>query len=549
MGAIMVRSESDLIGLALALGASSAEARLTDAERRSIKRASVVPEAVVQAYREAIRRGEDPLGDALCSLRSPAERRPMGATYTPRAIVSAMTGWAAEGRPARVVDPGSGSGRFIVAAGRAFPAAELIAVEIDPIAALLTRAHLRVAGLTDRARVVLTDYRSLSLHRIAGQTLFLGNPPYVRHHLIDPGWKSWLVDRARSLGLHASQLAGLHVHFFLATALHGRPGDYGAFITAAEWLDVNYGDLVRWLFLGPLGGKSIHLIEPTARPFADADTTAAITCFEIGARPSAMRLRRVDSLDALAPLDGGWQVRRERLEAAPRWTPLTRAPRKGPEGFVELGELCRVHRGQVTGANRVWIAGEHSTGLPPEVLFPTVTKARELFAAGATLADLKSLRRVIDLPADLDRVQKEWRRAVDCFLRTARKMGAPKGFIARHRKAWWSVGLREPAPILATYMARRPPAFVRNLADARHINIAHGVYPREPMPSKTLDALAHYLASSTSLSDGRTYAGGLTKFEPKEMERLLVPGPSLLASSLVTRVKELEGQLPTKEEP
>jgi adenine-specific DNA-methyltransferase len=50
------------------------------------------------------------------------------------------------------------------------------------------------------------------------------------------------------------------------------------------------------------------------------------------------------------------------------------------------------------------------------------------------------------------------------------------------------------------------------------------------MPPAALDALARYLSTSTRLSEGRTYAGGLTKFEPKEMERLLVPGPGLLFS-------------------
>jgi hypothetical protein len=74
-------------------------------------------------------------------------------------------------------------------------------------------------------------------------------------------------------------------------------------------------------------------------------------------------------------------------------------------------------------------------------------------------------------------------------------------------------------------MARRPPAFVRNLAGARHINIAHGLYPRAPMTDAALDALARYLGRATSVNDGRTYAGGLTKFEPREMERLLVPAP------------------------
>ncbi|MBI4703625.1 MAG: class I SAM-dependent methyltransferase [Deltaproteobacteria bacterium] len=486
---------------------------------------------MVKFSRAAIARGDDPLGDAFCALRSPAERRPFGATYTPRAIVSAMIEWAAGRTPARVVDPGAGSGRFIVAAGRRFVAAQLIAVEVDPLAGLVLRAHLATAGLAGRASVVMGDYRELSLPAVAGPTLFLGNPPYVRHHLIEPKWKAWLVERAGGMGLSASQLAGLHVHFFLATALHARPGDYGALITAAEWLDVNYGALVRHLFLGKLGGTSIHLVEPAALPFADADTTAAITCFEIGAPAPIVRLRRVDRLDRLAPLDGGRPVRRAWFEATSRWTQLTRASKKGPGGFVELGELCRVHRGQVTGANGVWIAGPHSVGLPESVLFACVTKARELFAAGPTLADAASLRRVIDLPADLDMLASHERAAIDRFLRVARSLGAHRGFVAQHRTAWWAVGLREPAPILATYMARRPPAFVRNLVSARHINIAHGLYPREHLPSAVLDALARFLSSATTLCEGRTYAGGLTKFEPKEMERLMVPRPDMLAAA------------------
>ena len=45
-------------------------------------------------------------------------------------------------------------------------------------------------------------------------------------------------------------------------------------------------------------------------------------------------------------------------------------------------------------------------------------------------------------------------------------------------------------------------------------------------PEATLTALARHLSTSVNIRDGRTYAGGLTKFEPREMERLLVPEPS-----------------------
>lgn len=78
---------------------------------------------------------------------------------------------------------------------------------------------------------------------------------------------------------------------------------------------------------------------------------------------------------------------------------------------------------------------------------------------------------------------------------------------------------------------RRPPAFVRNAASVRHINVAHGIYPRQPLDSTVLDNLAASLRKTATTSRGRTYAGGLTKFEPKEMERLPIPDLPVLMES------------------
>ena len=95
----------------------------------------------------------------------------------------------------------------------------------------------------------------------------------------------------------------------------------------------------------------------------------------------------------------------------------------------------------------------HSQGLPESVLFATVTKARELFRAGDALEDASVLRRVIDIPVDLDLFDPCDRKLVDRFLLKAKSLGADTGFVATNRRAWWSVGLREAAPILTTYMA------------------------------------------------------------------------------------------------
>lgn len=519
----------DLIALACALGARNIAGWSLEEERLTTNAPSP-PAALLVQFKAAIQTGEDPLGDAFCALFSAEERRPKGATYTPHPIVASMVSWAATRvDPVRIVDPGAGSARFLVSAGRRFPSAHLVAIEIDPLAALLARAHLAEAGLADRAEVILGDYRQIELPRADGPTLFIGNPPYVRHHQIEPEWKGWLRTAARRLGLDASQLAGLHVHFFLATALQGRPGDAGIFITAAEWLDVNYGRLVRELLTGVLHAEFIQVIEPSGEPFPGTQATGVITAFTIGDESDVVHVQRVAAVPASNGDHRGWMVPHGDLAGATRWSPLTLPAKERRDGYVELGELCKVHRGQVTGANRIWVSDKNTFGLPESVLFPSITRARELFATDGVLADDAGLRRVIDLPVNLDVFSPEERERVARFLDSARAQGADCGFIARNRKAWGSVGLRQPAPILATYMARRPPVFVRNLANARHINIAHGLYPREELPELQLGTLARFLSTCVSVTDGRTYAGGLTKFEPREMERLLVPRPELLA--------------------
>nr|WP_294529483.1 N-6 DNA methylase [uncultured Rhodopila sp.] len=473
----------------------------------------------------AIRLGGDPLGDAFTALRSPAERRKEGAVYTPPAIVRSMLAWALDqATPARVVDPGAGSGRFLVAAGHAFPAAELVGIELDPLAARLLRANLAASGLAERAIVMEADYRSARLPVISGRTLFIGNPPYVRHHGISPDWKTWYRQTAAKFGIQASGLAGLHAHFFLRTLQLARAGDFGAFITASEWLDVNYGAAVRRMLTERLGCVGLHVLEPAAMPFAGSTTTGAITCFRVGSKPAAMRVRSVASAGALNRLAEGDEVPLSRAATTSRWSVLLRpAEPAGRSDFVPLGELVRVSRGQVTGCNRVWIAGDHARHLPKEVLVPTITKARELIAAGEELGADAPLRCVVNLPVDLDEIDSRHRADVDRFLVLAALLGADTGYIARHRRAWWSVQLYEPAPMVCTYMARRPPAFVRNVRGARHLNIAHGLYPREPLTEIQMRQLLAFLRRNVTVAAGRTYAGGLTKFEPRELERIPVP--------------------------
>lgn len=530
-------TEADLLSAALALlgkrsGLSVPEAALVAGIAKSPDK------ALVKRLRAAIAEGVDPLGDTFCRLRNADARRAHGQTFTPPGIVASMIARAqaevrADGPFALVVDGGAGTGRFTLAAGRAFPDAALVAVEPDPVCAVLLRANLAAAGMANRATVLVGDYREVPLPSASGRRLFIGNPPYVRHHDIAAVWKDWYSATMRGLGAEkASKLAGLHLHFFARVGEIAEAGDVGIFVTAAEWTDTNYGAALRSTLCGRLGGVSVHVVDAKAEPFPGVLTTAAITVFKPHRGTTSIRLHAVASIEDLRDLAGGVARPAADLAQAKRWQVPSSCPAGAtvhvlevPSVGTRVGDLFRVSRGQVTGANAVWIAGEQAKRLPKRFLVPCITGASELFAAsaaGGRLERVDHLERVVDLPRDLRGLSRAERAAIDAFLTWAEKAGGKSNYVATHRNPWWAVRLPAAAPIVCTYMARRPPVFVRNIGGACLLNVAHGLYPLAPMSDAELDDACRSLNRASNLNAGRVYAGGLTKFEPGAVEDMVI---------------------------
>lgn len=519
-------SSTVLLSVAKALLGS---ARVTEAERAVLSRVKKSQdEDLVESVREAIAAGQDPLGDAYCAIHSPETRRDRGQTFTPEHVVTGMLGWVKRQRKtvSRLVDPGAGSGRYTLAGLRAFPKAKAVAVEMDPVVAVLLRANLAAAGLAQRAEVWVGDFRALSLPKIEGTTLWVGNPPYVRHHEIGPEWKAWYSETLRRFGHEGSQLAGLHLHFFLKTLELSAEGDLGCYVTAAEWLDVKYGQALRQLLTNGLGGRDVFVVDPTVPVFGDALVSAAITCFAPGSKRTELRFAEVATEAELRKLAAGEPVAVAAAKAEPKWSFLVKGGRaEKPEGYIELGEMFQVSRGQVTGLNRVWVASSDAPKLPPQFLLPAITDAADITRAkGHVLDSADKLRRVVCLPRNLSELDKRDKLAVERFLDWAQGLGAHETYIAKHRNPWWSVSYgSRTAPIVMTYMGRRPPAFAFNQVGAKLINVAHGLYPKKELGEDQLKRVVAWLNKNVSLEVGRVYAGGLTKFEPSEAMRILVP--------------------------
>src|SRR5262249_53512708 len=86
-------NEADLISAALSLGARTVQGWST-AEQRLAAGATPLGREVAAKIIQQVCDGSDPLGEAFGRIRSADERRMLGATFTPRSVVSSILKWA-----------------------------------------------------------------------------------------------------------------------------------------------------------------------------------------------------------------------------------------------------------------------------------------------------------------------------------------------------------------------------------------------------------------------------------------------------------------------
>jgi methylase of polypeptide subunit release factors len=521
-----VPTEAHLVGLCRSLGAETEGGPLTADESELLRSGVDVEEQVVAWAHSGILDGQDVLGELFSGLRPPRERRELGAFYTPEAIVNSMVQWALGRDPGRVVDAGCGSGRYAIAVRRAGFQGPVIAVDLDPMATLMTRAHAATAE-TD-VTVIQGSFLNADFGTTSGTTAYLGNPPYVRHHSLPPEVKQWAKMAAKDHGVKVSGLAGLHALFFLSVANRAAAGDIGCFITSSEWMDAAYGQVVRDLLAGPLGLVRLDVVDPKSETFDDAITTAVLVSFEAGSNGSA-QVRKVTKPDQIQHLDGGRPISRGRLESLRRWSELAIPRRRPTAGRIELGELFSVKRGIATGANKFFVitpAEALQLGLT-DYSEPVVARAEEVIRTGGAPLQLAQLTKVVlDLPVETED------EAVLSYIATGEAQGIHKGYLCKTRSTWWHLGLKGTPFALATYMARQPPVFTRNAIRAANLNTLHGLWLRDGVSAELGGAAVGWLNNNREhLVGGRTYQGGLIKVEPGDMERFHIPPADELLTS------------------
>ncbi len=490
----------------------------------------------------------------LDSRKSPSERNALGQFATPSILALEMAKyvkglWKGRKDKVRFLDPAIGTGAFYSALLRVVSSSLLWSaegVEIDPEFAKAAVVLWEGTGLS----ITVGDFTKLP--RPASRrrpNLVLTNPPYVRHHHMSATEKLRLQSEvAKRCGYVASGLSGLYVYFLLFAHDWLDDDGIGMWLIPSEFMDVNYGSVVRRYLTERVTLLHVHRYDPKAVQFSDALVTSAIVVFKKTQPLPDHSVRFSHGGSLLAPTEERF-VRLSDIRGGHRWNgmSLMTGSYARHERVVILSDLFSIKRGIATGFNEFFIIPRRiaeERGLPKEFLTPILPSPRliqdpviESGEDGHPILD--DQRVLVDCGISEEQVKRSYPRLWE-YLCHGEAEGIRERYLVAQREPWYSQEQRPPAPFLCTYMGRgvsggKPFRFFWNRSRATAPNVYLMLYPRgelqrfleeHPGSEKVVFDLLQSMDPRELVKYGRVYGGGLHKLEPKELGR--VPAQQLL---------------------
>jgi predicted RNA methylase len=491
----------------------------------------------------------------LDAQKTQAERNKLGQFATPTELADDILRFARTQVPpehrVRFLDPALGTGSFYAALQREFtPDAvdSAIGYEIDDVVAQASDNFWRTSAL----RVIAADFMCVEPPQDATllPNLVVCNPPYVRHHHMDRASKSEFQRQVfEGTGRRLSGLAGLYCYFMLRSHLWMADDGLALWLVPSEFLDVNYGRVIKDYLLEEVTLLRVHRFDPNDLQFDDALVSSVVVCLRNGRAPGGHQvefsyggtLSRPTTLRAI-PVSA---LRRE-----PKWTGLATngaGRAESTEHTMRLRDVFNIKRGLATGSNDFFVLNEEKASrldLPAEFLQPILPSPRHL-ASDEVNADENGWplidRRLFLLNCRLPEQEVE-----DCYpalwayLQAGMAKGVHEGYLSLHRSPWYVQEDRPPSPFLTTYMSRQGGGgkgfrFILNHSNATAANVYLMLYPKPPL-ARALSEHAELaremwralkeITAATLIGNGRVYGGGLHKLEPKELGH--VPADTIL---------------------
>jgi adenine-specific DNA-methyltransferase len=327
---------------------------------------------------------------------------------------------------------------------------------------------------------------------------------------------------------------------FLLKSIHQlNPNGRCAYIIPSEFLNSDYGKLVKTYLLQSKTLKHVIVIDFGENVFDDALTTASIILCANDNLTDKVQFSNIQSIQDLSKIDQlindypnisktAQTYSYTELNPEIKWKAYYQKQNSIRfKNLVPFSTYAKVVRGIATGSNDFFtfsLSKSKEYSIDEQFLLPCICKSLEVKKSFFTTSDFEELKNN-NKSVFLLNVQNSTDEHVIKYLKKGEEEGINAKFLTASRTPWYALENRPPAPIWVSVFNRTGLRFIRNEANISNLTTYHCIYPKQTtlFSEIDIDLLFAYLLTDTAKlifeDNSREYGNGLQKFEPNDLNK------------------------------
>jgi adenine-specific DNA-methyltransferase len=486
---------------------------------------------------------------AYTQLISIEHRKKYTQYFTPFPIATFMSNWILGNKELKtVLDPAFGLGVFARAIRKSNALCKIKGFEIDE--SILHQAE-NIFKEDVNISILLKDYMFNDWeNRYDG---IICNPPYFKFH--DYENIAILKEIEEKLRLKLNGFTNLHTLFLLKSAYQLNIGGRAAYIIPSEFLNSDYGKLVKSYLIENKLLRYIIIFDFEENVFDDVLTTASILLFANDKEKSEIEFINIKTFDELFALQTKFHlypnfksenaVAFSKLNPEIKWRVYYQEQNATKfKNLVPFSNFGKVVRGIATGSNEYFTFNQSKAkqfNISEKYLLPCIIRSIDIQGTFFTSNDFENLKKQDKFVYLFNATQPH-----EFFLKKYIEKGEAeevhKKFLTANRCPWHKLEKRPPSPIWVSVFNRNGLRFIRNEAEISNLTTFHCIYLNMFSESKT-DLFFAYLLTGISkdiINDNRReYGNGLQKFEPNDINKALMMNLEIVEKKYEQKIIEL----------
>jgi adenine-specific DNA-methyltransferase len=483
-------------------------------------------------------------------------RKKFAQFFTPFPIADLMAKWIL-GNPniKNVLEPAFGLGIFSRALLSHNEALNIKGFEVDKTILENANSHFKDF---ENVNLLLQDYMYNDWeNRYDG---IICNPPYFKFHDYDN--KNILKEIETNLKCKLNGFTNLYTLFLLKSIYQLSPNGRCAYIIPSEFLNSDYGKLVKTYLLKSKVLRHIIVINFEENVFDDALTTASIIFCANDNATDKVQFSNIQSLQDLGEiekiisfypnfLDTKQTYSFSELNPDIKWKAYYQKQNGIKfKNLVPFSTYAKVVRGIATGSNEYFTFNQSKAkefSINERYLLPCICKATDAKKSFFTINDFEELKASGKNIFLLNATNPTDKNIIE-YLQKGVAEEINKKFLTASRTPWYSLENRPPAPIWVSVFNRTGLRFIRNEANISNLTSYHCIYPKQTNLFCAIDTdlLFAYLLTDTARQifedNSREYGNGLQKFEPNDINKGLMLDLGLLTQKTIEQILALYRQ-------